>query len=1289
VSLWNAAGLSEAKAVALMARHFSVAVLSEVGRPSAVALARLDGMGCCVSHRAGVEGARASGGVAIVWDASRFDGQEVARCDSGAVEWLLVDLTHRWGPADPLRVAAAYAPPGFTGAALVDALAVLLGMSPDLVGGDFNSRHVSWDPITPSDSPAASRGGRLVTLLGTAGWVVTAPATPTCHRALGGSVLDLFLTPFGGVAPTCLEPIMMPSDHRRIDCTYGVSSPPLVALPWLPHPRIRWASVRSESREAVKVAVAAALGPLCRGVRSSLASPRPPLVAHCPDRVASLFLRHLRTHTACLPHARCGSFPRNELPSVTKARLVAEEAWSVVHAHARAGLAVAESVAAARVAMKGLSEAHARAEGPAPAFLSSAAAWRLYNSAVAVDVAPLPAVIYDPDGAPHSTPAAQLAMFARVFADKCAAPDPAACEVPLPELGPEDVWVPISEVEVMAALRECDIQTAADPDGVDAVLISMVPVSALCTLFDLVVLRGLPDRWRCAYVTPVLKPGKPPDQALSYRPVSNTSLFCRVLERVIHPRLTALASCRFHRSQAGFVRGCGVDEPLVTWSLALADSFRQEAVMSGRLRQFRTITVAVDFVDAFCRVRPASVDRELARRKVPMHLRRFVMDFLRRRVQAVRGPGGGCGRGLSALVRLILGAPQGSVIGPWIWDLLVDPLLVEMEDCLKRFRSDTGFPQGGRGRSLLVDWFGLLAYADDSLFWLSGTDIPAMAAAANRILALVAAFCLREGISPSSKSSALCISRRTLPDDEMAAVSTCMLQCGDISFPLRVAGTEKFLGLTIDDRGTFAPHVSLLCARAGRIMAVLRSIRSLLSPATCRELVVATVGSICLFGISAWLPGLSAAGLATMEHLWLEAARVIVDAVVSTDSVAVLAEAGFLPFAVTGQRRALLHIEKVRRRPPLCPHRQMLLRIVHTTTRGGSAPPCIRDWGDKPLTPMRPLVPEAPPLQSLCWASRVRFSLAPPGGLPKSGTQAAVLRCANATRLALELTSLGPSTVLVWTDGSVCPADDVSPPRSGAAFLISDAAGVLLEQGMVGLGEAPCSFTAEHAAICLALTAVAARYMGRPVLLLSDSLSCLTMVGTGPCSQRDSLGSSVWDLLLKIAQSSQVSMAFVFSHCDWPPHEQVDALAQQAAALSPTPWPVWWRDSARPARLSLRKGYEDSARQSRYFSHAPSLLQSPPRVPADIGKFLIRMRMGVDPGLGGWKHGPSEACRHCGAPLGRSPGLETGVSHLFVCPYVSALRDPHDPKLEYSDLWVPTRWPLVLKLRQAYVASTV
>jgi hypothetical protein len=180
------------------------------------------------------------------------------------------------------------------------------------------------------------------------------------------------------------------------------------------------------------------------------------------------------------------------------------------------------------------------------------------------------------------------------------------------------------------------------------------------------------------------------------------------------------------------------------------------------------------------------------------------------------------------------------------------------------------------------------------------------------------------------------------------------------------------------------------------------------------------------------------------------------------------------------------------------------------------------------------------------------------------------------------------------------------------------------------------------------------RHDGVSLYVMSDSLGQLSCLARGPCRQDEYIPTATWRELLGIADGRDATLAFVFSHCGFEPNDAIDALAATARAAPGAPPAVWWRDAARPGRAMTKADNVARARRQVNWRRAhcprPDATVALPRKSLRVVTPLMRMRTGVDPGLGGWRKRFTDPCPLCNAPLTRDDGGVSGVAHFLVCP---------------------------------------
>jgi hypothetical protein len=849
---------------------------------------------------------------------------------------------------------------------------------------------------------------------------------------------------------------------------------------------------------------------------------------------------------------------------------------------------------------------------------------------------------------------------------------------------------------VLAAVSSNPRGKSADAEGVDAELLALLgPVGRrwLAALGDLVLRTHCPAQWKTAVVTPVLKAGKPAELRNSYRPVSVTSLVARTVERIVRARLEAHPASRMGRTQFGFQRGKSTADAALLLALGLDDASKQECTFATKpgprapkaQRQFRTVLAAVDFTDAFCRVRKETVEARYRARGLPGEYLPFLLSFLSERKMRVR-----CGEKMSAEVPLGVGVPQGSILGPFLWALVLDPILEEIGRTLPRAGvGRAGYPAGFARRGAppsTVPWVGLAAYADDVVLWASGFSVPPLVATLNLALRPLAAFAETEGIALSLKSRCTLFAPRALPQDEQDEVDACRLRCGPLVLPLDTA-PQRFVGVMFDPSLTGIAHVDMVVASAEAALRQVAALRRYLSPATCRSLVLGTVTQRLLSGVAVVGPWLSDTQWSRLEEVQTRAAYLVTDAVSSAAKEAVMREADLLPVRVMAQLDAIRIAGRFRYRDRTCPARERFVAQVGDCRRGvkeaGVSSGSFRTWVSPPHPiPPTPLLlppltfPEVP-VEDWAVVERVHFVGAPVDVDKQSpiGTQLAV----NASRIPT-------AGMVALVDASVVAATEDCVGSSGwAAHCWHVAATVESQLPDVELsGEAgpyPCSFSAEAEGLYSLLTYLASSPSPLPetCFIGTDSLGLVEALRTGLLGSSDPLVSRLWPPLVTVAKRIRsITIAFVFGHCGWSPHEAVDAAAKKA--VGPRPMLLWEKDAVRPERRRVLAAYAASF-CSRHAQVAPQGRLRPPRLPQPLGTFLCRLRTGVDPVLGGWRHGAVDPCPLCGAALTRDAGGTTGAEHFAVCPSLPPLEGGR------AALWEEASFSRVLTRRGQFAAA--
>lgn len=344
---------------------------------------------------------------------------------------------------------------------------------------------------------------------------------------------------------------------------------------------------------------------------------------------------------------------------------------------------------------------------------------------------------------------------------------------------------PFTMQELKVALTTC----GKSSPGRDRITYTMIKhlhddtLEALLLLFNKIWRAGqFPKVWKEAIVVPILKEGKDPSLATSFRPVALTSCLCKVFEKMINRRL--IYFLEYHgiidNRQAGFRSGRSTADHLVAIESYIRDAF---------VHKQHCLSVFFDLQKAYDTAWRYGILCDLRRLGVCGNMLNSLKDYLSERTFQVR-----VGNVLSRMFVQENGVPQGGVLSCTLFIVKMNSL-------------GTALP-----RSISYS-----LYVDDVHIAFKSCNMSIcerqIQLAANKLTkwADENGFCFNP-----EKSTCVVFSRQRgiRPDPVIKLNET----------PIAVKKEHKFLGVVLDDKLSFIAHLKRLkvkCLDTVRILKVL------------------------------------------------------------------------------------------------------------------------------------------------------------------------------------------------------------------------------------------------------------------------------------------------------------------------------------------------------------------------------------------------------------------------------------------------------------------------------------
>jgi len=225
--------------------------------------------------------------------------------------------------------------------------------------------------------------------------------------------------------------------------------------------------------------------------------------------------------------------------------------------------------------------------------------------------------------------------------------------------------VKFSSSEIYKCLKKCKPKKSCDLDGFNSFLLKQLAPSMsypISLLFNSLMSTGsLPTAWKKTVISPIFKKGSSSDPA-NYRPVSISSTFCKLMERVIvtHMLLHLERHNLLSKEQHGFLQKrstlTNLTETMNDWTLSLENKTTQTAVY-------------IDFKRAFDMVPHDKLLYKLRVYGFGGNLLLWIGNFLKNRTQATK-----VGSSISSFKSISSGVIQGSCLGPLLFVIYINDI---------------------------------------------------------------------------------------------------------------------------------------------------------------------------------------------------------------------------------------------------------------------------------------------------------------------------------------------------------------------------------------------------------------------------------------------------------------------------------------------------------------------------------------------------------------------------------------------------------------------------------------
>ncbi|GBN78437.1 putative RNA-directed DNA polymerase from transposon X-element [Araneus ventricosus] len=283
-----------------------------------------------------------------------------------------------------------------------------------------------------------------------------------------------------------------------------------------------------------------------------------------------------------------------------------------------------------------------------------------------------------------------------------------------------------------------------------------------------------PDCWKRAFIIPIPKPVKDPQDPLNYGPIVLTSCMCKLFERIINVRLVHILEKNecIYPFQSGFRKSRSTIDNLMPLETNIRVAF---------LKRNHLVSIFFDIYKAYDNTWRYGIMKNLYELGIRGNLPIFVQNFLKPRFFRVRM------RNTYSNIFCQEGVPQSCVLSVTLFVLAINPILSVIPQTVQKIYVDLHISCYARNMQLIER---RLQTAINNIEWSN-----------------------KSGFTISAhKTIDIHFCKRPLHLDPEFVLS---------GVPIRFQDDYKFLGIVFDKRLTFPPNISSLRKRCLRSLNIL------------------------------------------------------------------------------------------------------------------------------------------------------------------------------------------------------------------------------------------------------------------------------------------------------------------------------------------------------------------------------------------------------------------------------------------------------------------------------------